>query len=67
MLNLVALEFHTNAARETFTLFITINLSKDCSGHYKLLNCRKSSQLGKNYDYKTISEMEFQCPSGGIF
>ena len=67
MLNLVALEFHTNAPRETFTLFITIYLSKDCSGHDKLLNYRKSSQLGKNHDYRTISKMEFQCPIGGIF
>ena len=67
MLNLIALEFHTIAPRETFTLFITIYSSKDSSGHDKLLNCRKSSQLGKNYDYKTISKMEFQCPNDGIF
>ena len=60
MLNVVASAFHTNALQETFTLFITIYLLQDGTVHDKLLNCRKSTQLGKTHDHRMILKWNFK-------
>ena len=60
MLDVVALEFPINAPQGTLTLFITIYLLQDGSGHDKMLNCGKSSKPGKIHHHRMILKWNFK-------